>query len=81
MNARGSSTFVPSVAKLNKRFSFTSGSISSSGRKRFNILNTAILGGPNHESEDVNFGFVAESGQFRKKIFSLGFKLLAQVLR
>jgi hypothetical protein len=59
---------------LNKRFRFTESLNAQFRFEVFNVFNTPILGGPNTNPTDVNFGFVAANqGNFPRQI-QFGFK-------
>jgi hypothetical protein len=60
---------------FNKRFNFTDRINLQFRAEAFNIFNTPILGNPNTNPTDSNFGFVAANqGNFPRQI-QFGFKL------
>jgi hypothetical protein len=59
---------------LNKRFNFTETVNFQFRAEAFNIFNTPILGGPNTNPTDLNFGFVAPNQSNFPRNIQFGFK-------
>lgn len=59
---------------LNKRFNFTETVNFQFRAEAFNIFNTPILGGPNTNPTDLNFGFVASNQSNFPRNIQFGFK-------
>jgi hypothetical protein len=60
---------------LNKRFNFTETINFQFRAEAFNVFNTPILGGPNTDPTNLNFGFVAANQSNFPRNIQFGFKL------